>query len=80
MKKEKEENKCRYSRRIKYKKKYINRNETKIFRLPVRIFYPQEIINLVSLFGFDVKTVFGDYNNEDFNNNSRKQILFLKMR
>lgn len=65
---------------ITYIKKYINKNETKIFRLPVRIFYPQEIINLVSLFGFNVKTVFGDYNNEDFNNNSRKQILFLKMR
>lgn len=64
---------------INYFKKYIlSNNKTLTFNLPVRIFFHQELLNLLNLFGFKVINNIGDYNNEKYNSNSRKQILFIK--
>jgi len=65
---------------VNYFKKYvIPNNENIVLNLPVRIFFHQELLNLVRLFGFDTIRVCGDYNNEIYSCDSRKQILFLKM-
>ena len=48
------------------------------FNLPVRIFFHQELLNLFNLFGFEIIKILGDYNNENYKFNSRKQIVFIK--
>ena len=64
---------------INYIKKYLLPNNKKlVLNLPVRIFFHQELLNLVKVFGFENISVYGDYNNESYKYNSRKQILFLK--
>lgn len=62
-----------------YFKKYVfSNNKTLKFNLPVRIFFHQELLNLISLFGYKTINVLGDYNNENYNSTSRKQIIFIK--
>lgn len=64
---------------INYKKKYVFPNDKVLkFNLPVRIFFHQELLNLFNLFGYEVINVLGDYNNENYSSNSRKQIIFIK--
>ena len=67
------------SQTIHYFKKYIfPNNKFLTFNLPVRIFFHQELLNLLDLLGFKIVNIFGDYNNEEYNSSSRKQILFIK--
>lgn len=64
---------------INYSKKYAFSNGQILkFNLPVRIFFHQELLNILSLFGFKIVNIVGDYNNEMYNSCSRKQIIFLK--
>ena len=64
---------------VNYSKKYILSNGIiKKFNLPVRIFFHQELINLFNLFNFKIINMLGDYNNESYNFDSRKQIIFVK--
>jgi len=65
---------------ITYVKKYVSTNNEVVFDLPVRVFFPQEFLNLCELNGFYIEKLLGDYNNDEFSENSRKQILFLKKR
>ena len=37
-------------------------------------------INLFNLFDFEIINMLGDYNNENYNFDSRKQIVFIKKR
>ena len=58
---------------INYVKKYVfSNNKSLKFNLPVRIFFHQELLNLVNLFDFEIVSVLGDYNNEPYNFESRK--------
>ena len=64
---------------INYSKKYVFSNgKIMNFNLPVRIFFHQELLNLFNLFGFEIINILGDYNNENYKFNSRKQIVFIK--
>lgn len=63
---------------IFYQKKYIYDNKKIELNLPVRVFFHQEILNLISMNGFRLIKELGDYNNEKFTSQSRKQILLLK--
>ena len=64
---------------INYSKKYVFSNgKIMKFNLPVRIFFHQELLNLFNLFGFEIINILGDYNNENYKFNSRKQIVFIK--
>ncbi len=65
---------------IIYYKKYVNNGKKIELSLPVRVFFHQEIMNIIKLNGFDTINELGDYNNEEYSCNSRKQILFLKKR
>ena len=66
---------------VNYSKKYVLPNGIiKKFNLPVRIFFHQELINLFNLFDFEIINMLGDYNNENYNFDSRKQIVFIKKR
>lgn len=63
---------------ISYQKKYCFDNKELEFSLPVRVFFHQEFLNLILMNGFEIVQKLGDYNNEEFSNNSRKQIIFIK--
>ena len=63
---------------ITYYKKYKDNEGEKTLALPVRVFYPQEIDSILQMLGFKIIKKYGDYNNEEFCSNSRKQIIFLK--
>lgn len=65
---------------ITYYKKYVNNKKSMELCLPVRVFFHQELLNLIKCNGFDVINNFGDYNNEKYTSGSRKQIIFLKKR
>ena len=66
---------------VNYSKKYVLPNGIiKKINLPVRIFFHQELINLFNLFDFEIINMLGDYNNENYNFDSRKQIVFIKKR
>ena len=71
---------CKLYEKHLYKKKYVIENNELVLNLPNRVFFPQEVLNLFQLNGFKVKEIIGDYNNEKFNSNSRKQIFFLEKR
>lgn len=64
---------------INYEKKYVFPDGKTIkFNLPVRIFFHQELLNLFNLFGYEIVNVIGDYNNEKYSSDSRKQIIFIR--
>lgn len=64
---------------INYQKKYIFSNKKEItLNLPIRIFFHQELLNIIKLLNFDIIDILGDYNNEKYTQNSRKQILFIR--
>lgn len=63
---------------INYQKKYLCKGKELNLNLPVRVFFHQELLNLALMNGFEIEKELGDYNNEEFNDESRKQILFLK--
>lgn len=68
------------SKIITYEKKYVINNIEKVIYLPEKVFFPQELDNLVIDNGFEIVNKLGDYNNEEFCLKSRKQILLLKVR
>lgn len=65
---------------MNYEKRYVNEKnkDELLLNLPVRIFFPQELKNLIEFYNFKIQNIYGDYNNELFTNLSRKQILFFK--
>ena len=64
---------------INYEKKYVFSNDKIVkFNLPVRIFFHQELLDLLNLFGYEIVNILGDYNNERYNSISRKQIVFIR--
>lgn len=62
---------------IVYSKKYINKNKKIKLNLPVRVFFPQEIDNLINNLNYRILYKIGDYNNELYDSNSRKQIFII---
>lgn len=64
---------------INYRKKYVFSNGGIVkLNLPVRVFFHQELLNLLNSFGYEIVNMLGDYNNENYSFNSRKQIAFIR--
>ena len=62
-----------------YKKKYIcNGKVIKEYILPNRIFFHQELMNIIDAYDFEVDNLYGDYNLEKFDKTSRKQIFVIR--
>lgn len=62
-----------------YNKKYVIDDETiKEVILPNRIFFREELQSIIERYDFQIINSYGDYNFEDLNRDSRKQIYVLR--
>jgi ubiquinone/menaquinone biosynthesis C-methylase UbiE len=57
---------------------YINGLFDSIQNLDMRMFFPQELDSYLEWNGFDIVQNFGDFDEEEFNDNSEKQIFVCK--
>ena len=62
-----------------YQKKYVCNGKTiKECKLPNRIFFHQEMLDIIEAYDFEIIDLYGDYNLEKFNKTSRKQIFVIR--